>query len=76
MNAPFAHADAVAPPDHPERQYLALLADILESVEELRYYRETVFVPQPGPTSDQARTIAARIRGEDPPAPPEAAPTP
>jgi oligoribonuclease len=45
------------------------LADILESVEELRYYREAVFVSPPGPTSEQARTIAARIRGEDPPAP-------
>jgi oligoribonuclease len=46
------------------------LADILESVEELRYYREAVFVPQPGPTSDQAKAIASRIRGEDPPPPP------
>jgi thymidylate synthase len=31
LNAPFAHADALAPADHPERQYLALLADILET---------------------------------------------
>ncbi|HKR87774.1 MAG TPA: thymidylate synthase [Phenylobacterium sp.] len=31
MNAPLAHSGAVAPPDHPERQYLALLADILEN---------------------------------------------
>jgi thymidylate synthase len=31
MNAPFAPADAAASPDHPERQYLALLADILET---------------------------------------------
>src|ERR1700741_5338094 len=31
MNAPFALADAQADPDHPERQYLALLADILET---------------------------------------------
>jgi thymidylate synthase len=30
MNAPFAPTDAKAPADHPERQYLALLADILE----------------------------------------------
>jgi oligoribonuclease len=36
------------------------LADILESVEELRYYREAIFVPQPGPDSDTARAIAAR----------------
>jgi oligoribonuclease len=47
------------------------LADILESVEELRYYRETVFVPQPGPTTEQARAVAARIRAEDPPPSPQ-----
>ncbi|MBW3086540.1 Oligoribonuclease [Austwickia sp. TVS 96-490-7B] len=36
------------------------LADIRESIAELRYYREAVFVPQPGPTSEQCREIAAR----------------
>ena len=36
------------------------LADIKESVQELRYYREAVFVPQPGPDSVAAREIAAR----------------
>ena len=36
------------------------LADITESVQELRYYREAVFVPQPGPDSSTAREIAAR----------------
>lgn len=36
------------------------LADIHESIAELRYYREAVFVPQPGPDSDTARSIAAR----------------
>jgi oligoribonuclease len=36
------------------------LADIRESIAELRYYRETVFVPPPGPDSDSAREIAAR----------------
>jgi oligoribonuclease len=36
------------------------LADIRESVQELRYYRETVFVPQPGPDSMTAREVAAR----------------
>ncbi len=36
------------------------LADITESVQELRYYREAVFVPQPGPDSPTAREIAAR----------------
>jgi oligoribonuclease len=39
------------------------LADIKESVQELRYYREAVFVPAPGPSSDQAREIAARLGG-------------
>ncbi|CAM3346810.1 oligoribonuclease [Streptomyces albus] len=36
------------------------LADIRESIAELRYYREAVFVPQPGPDSETAKTIAAR----------------
>ncbi|WP_244247106.1 oligoribonuclease [Nocardioides euryhalodurans] len=39
------------------------LADIQESIEELRYYREAVFVPHPGPDSDTARAIAARHAG-------------
>jgi oligoribonuclease len=41
------------------------LADIRESVEELRYYREAIFVPQPGPSTDAAKAVAAKIRGED-----------
>jgi oligoribonuclease len=36
------------------------LADIRESIAELRYYREAVFVPAPGPDTDTARAIAAR----------------
>jgi oligoribonuclease len=36
------------------------LADIRESILELRYYREAVFVPQPGPDTATAREIAAR----------------
>jgi len=36
------------------------LADITESVRELRYYREAIFVPEPGPDSATAREIAAR----------------
>ena len=40
------------------------LADIQESIEELRYYREAVFVPQPGPDSAQAKEIAARHGGQ------------
>jgi oligoribonuclease len=35
------------------------LADILESIRELAYYRQAVFVPEPGPTSDGARAAAA-----------------
>ncbi|MCL1870313.1 MAG: oligoribonuclease [Promicromonosporaceae bacterium] len=37
------------------------LADILESIDELRYYREALFVPQPGPDTATARAVAARI---------------
>jgi oligoribonuclease len=36
------------------------LADIRESIEELRYYREAVFVPSPGPDSAEAKRIAAQ----------------
>ncbi len=39
------------------------LADITESVQELRYYREAIFVPPPGPDSATARSIAARHGG-------------
>ncbi|WP_130492447.1 oligoribonuclease [Motilibacter rhizosphaerae] len=36
------------------------LADIRESIAELAYYREALFVPQPGPDSEQAKAIAAK----------------
>ena len=39
------------------------LADIQESIEELRYYREAVFVAPPGPDSSAARAIATRHAG-------------
>jgi len=39
------------------------LADIRESIEELRYYREAVFVAPPGPDSDAARALAAKHSG-------------
>jgi oligoribonuclease len=41
------------------------LADIRESIRELRYYRSTVFVPLPGPTSEQAQQAAAEVLGRD-----------
>jgi oligoribonuclease len=34
------------------------LADILESIKELKYYRKTVFVEQPGPTTDESKAAA------------------
>lgn len=37
------------------------LADIKESIGELDYYREIAFVPQPGPTSEQAKVAAAEV---------------
>jgi oligoribonuclease len=37
------------------------LADILESINELRYYRATVLVPPPGPDTDAARAAAAEL---------------
>ncbi|HEX2550221.1 MAG TPA: oligoribonuclease [Nocardioidaceae bacterium] len=39
------------------------LADIQESIEELRYYRAAVFVPPPGPDSDTAKALAAEHGG-------------
>jgi oligoribonuclease len=39
------------------------LADIQESIEELRYYRDTIFVPLPGPDSDSAKVAAERHGG-------------
>jgi oligoribonuclease len=38
------------------------LADIRESIAELRYYREAIFVAQPGPDSETAKAIAARYK--------------
>lgn len=47
----------------PKRGGHRALADIRESIQELRYYRETVFVPPPGPDSVSARQSAERIAG-------------
>jgi oligoribonuclease len=40
------------------------LADIEESLRELRYYRSTAFVAQPGPSSEEAKSIAADVLAE------------
>ncbi|MBC7519452.1 MAG: oligoribonuclease [Microbacteriaceae bacterium] len=37
------------------------LADILESIRELQYYRLAAFVAEPGPTSEEVQAIAATI---------------
>ncbi|MBC7725221.1 MAG: oligoribonuclease [Burkholderiaceae bacterium] len=37
------------------------LADILESIRELQYYRQAVFVPEPGPTTDEVQVISAAV---------------
>jgi oligoribonuclease len=46
------------------------LADILESIRELDYYRRTLFVPAPGATTEEAQAIAAALPSRSP------APTP
>jgi oligoribonuclease len=63
----YPRAYFASPPKHGGHR---ALADILESVRELRYYREAVFVPQPGPDTATVRKIAARYEGQ-PPAPGE-----
>ena len=37
------------------------LADIYESIRELDYYRRTLFVAPPGPTSEEAHAVAAAL---------------
>lgn len=44
------------------------LADIHESIDELRYYRRAIFVPPPGPDSDTARALATEVLSGDAPA--------
>ncbi len=43
------------------------LADIHESIRELQYYRGTVFVPQPGPSTSEIAAVAEQY-GAEPPA--------
>jgi len=57
----------------PKRGGHRALADITESIKELRYYRASVFVPPPGPDSVTARQIAERFAddaGQDEPGQP------
>jgi oligoribonuclease len=37
------------------------LADIKESIRELKYYRQTIFVPLPGPDVDAAKAVAESL---------------
>lgn len=37
------------------------LADILESIRELDYYRKAVFVAEPGPTTEEVQAISAEV---------------
>jgi len=39
------------------------LADVRESIQELIFYRRTLFVPEPGPTSEEAQAAARTILG-------------
>ncbi|GAB3239024.1 oligoribonuclease [Kineococcus gypseus] len=45
------------------------LADIRESIQELKYYREVLFVPQPGPDSETAKAAGERLELRPEPAP-------
>ncbi len=40
------------------------LADILESIKELKYYRKTVFVELPGPSSEAAKAAAESLSAD------------
>ena len=41
------------------------LGDIQDSIRELRYYRRTVFVPEPGPDTETARAVASGVLATD-----------
>ncbi len=51
----YARAYFQAPAKHGGHR---ALGDIQDSINELRYYREAVFVPAPGPDSATAKSIA------------------
>jgi oligoribonuclease len=62
----YPRAYFASPPKHGGHR---ALADILESIRELSYYREAVFVAQPGPDTPTARRIAAQYEGWQPASP-------
>src|SRR5215210_96047 len=37
------------------------LSDIRESIEELKFYRQAIFVPQPGPGAEESKALAAQF---------------
>ncbi len=41
------------------------LADIRESIQELEFYRRTLFVAPPGPSHDEARAVATAVLGDE-----------
>jgi len=54
----FPKAFFAAPDKHGNHR---ALGDIKDSITELRYYREAVFVAPPGPSKDDSKRIAARF---------------
>jgi oligoribonuclease len=42
------------------------LADIMESIHELEYYRRVLFVAEPGPTTAQIQAMSAELGQQDP----------
>ncbi|WP_445159440.1 oligoribonuclease [Mycobacterium sp. Dal123C01] len=43
------------------------LADIRESIRELQFYRRTVFVPLPGPSTSEIAAVVTELEGEEGP---------
>lgn len=56
----FARAYFQAPAKHGGHR---ALGDIRDSIDELRYYREAIFVPAPGPDSATAQRISKAVMG-------------
>lgn len=59
----YPRAYFAAPPKHGGHR---ALGDIQDSINELRYYRAAVFVPEPGPDSDTVRQIAQEVANGSP----------